>query len=109
MVGMSSVPSGTERTGTENLQKWVPVPNIPGSVAVPVFEGKNRYRTGTVLDRYRYRTGTENIKNRYRKSTRFGKFGTGTGSVPVPGLISNGVELHPLGFFTNCGKIRFYC
>ncbi|KAF5757405.1 hypothetical protein HanXRQr2_Chr17g0826321 [Helianthus annuus] len=23
--------------------------------------------------------------------------------------VTNGVEVHPLGFFTNCGKIRFYC
>ena len=37
---MSSVPTGTENTVTENPQMWVPVPNIPGTV--PVFEGKNR-------------------------------------------------------------------
>ncbi|KAJ0917721.1 hypothetical protein HanRHA438_Chr05g0209221 [Helianthus annuus] len=67
-VGMSSVPSGTngtgtERTGTENPQKWVPIPNIPGSVwfgtgsvryrYLRVKTGKYRYRTGTVPDRYR--------------------------------------------------------
>ncbi|MFS7937794.1 hypothetical protein Hanom_Chr05g00431861 [Helianthus anomalus] len=41
-VGMSTVPTGTgtESTSTENPQKWVPVPNIPGTV--PVFEGNNR-------------------------------------------------------------------
>ncbi|MFS7906478.1 putative benzyl alcohol O-benzoyltransferase [Helianthus anomalus] len=91
--------TGTERTGTENPQKWVPVPvpNIPGSVrfgtgtgSVPVFEGKNeqntgpnRYRTGPVPNRYR--KCQKWVPNRYRIGTRFGKFGTGTGSVPVPG------------------------
>ncbi|MFS7977470.1 hypothetical protein Hanom_Chr10g00904331 [Helianthus anomalus] len=89
--------TGTERTGTENPQKWVPVPvpNIPGSVrfgtgtgSVPVFEGKNeqntgpnRYRTGPVPNRYR--KCQKWVPNRYRIGTRFGKFGTGTGSVPV--------------------------
>lgn len=24
-------------------------------------------------------------------------------------LATIGVEVHPLDFFTNCGKIRFYC
>ncbi|OIW15070.1 hypothetical protein TanjilG_13997 [Lupinus angustifolius] len=25
------------------------------------------------------------------------------------GTATIGVEVHPLDFFTNCGKIRFYC
>ncbi|MFS7890349.1 hypothetical protein Hanom_Chr00s000050g01617661 [Helianthus anomalus] len=88
--------TGTESTGTENPQKWVPVPvpNIPGTVrfgtgtgSVPVRyrylrgkTGKYRYRTGTVPDRYR--TGTENVKSRYRIGTE--KIPGSVNSVPVP-------------------------
>ncbi|KAJ0521520.1 hypothetical protein HanIR_Chr10g0471891 [Helianthus annuus] len=72
LLGMSSVPPGTE-----NSQKWIPVPNILGSVTV-----RYRYlRVKTVTELVSYQTGTENVKNRYRKGTRFGKFGTSTGSI----------------------------
>ncbi|MFS8019679.1 hypothetical protein Hanom_Chr15g01406521 [Helianthus anomalus] len=63
---MSSVPSATERTGTENSQKWIPVLvlNIPG--LIPVRYRYLRVKTG----KYRYRTGTENVKSRYRIGTQ---------------------------------------